>query len=236
MGGLGSSASPDGLGGLGGLGRLGDLGRLGGLGGATGSHGSSGAAGPSGLNGAAGPGGLGGMASMPGLGGLGAMIEPQVDGDSNGAVEIDPARAEEIRNLVACNPTLIRPLVAHIKEREPDADLTEDPESVLRFFSQSADDKGTTRGDQHAPVSMGITPPRPAAPAASAAAAPAAARLVNPSSPLTLAEEASINRVGFLSILITQRHLLTSFCMYIAGGNGPRARYCAASFQFMWQE
>jgi XPC-binding domain len=156
------SMSLGGMGGLGGLDRLGGLGSMG---------------------------GLGGMAGMAGLGGLGAIGGPEGDGESGSAVEVDPTQVEEIRGLVAQNLTLIRPLVAQIKEQEPDqaADLTEDPESVLRFFNRGANDN-TPLGGRSVPVTVNVPAP---------ATAPAAAQPANLGSGFTLAEEASINRVGF---------------------------------------
>jgi XPC-binding domain len=129
-------------------------------------------------------GGLSGLGGMAGLGGLGSMGGP--DGDDGSAVEIDPAQVEEIRRLVAYNPTLIRPLVAQIKEQEPDlaADLTEEPETVLRFFSQGTDGNGSP-GDKDVPI--------PAAPTAG----PTTPRPVSQGSRLTLADEASMEKVRF---------------------------------------
>jgi UV excision repair protein RAD23 len=143
-----------------------------------------------GLSGFGGMGGLGAPVGMAGSGGLGSIGGP--DGDDGSAVEIEPAQVEEIRRLVAYNPTLIRPLVAQIKEQEPDlaADLTEDPETVLRFFSQGTDGDGSP-DDRDAPIPAGST------------AGPTALQPVSQGSRLTLADEASIDKVRFflLSIL-----------------------------------
>jgi UV excision repair protein RAD23 len=137
-----------------------------------------------GLSGLSGLGGLGGSGAPAGLGGLGSIGGP--DGDDGSAVEIEPAQVEEIRRLVAYNPTLIRPLVAQIKEQDPDlaADLTEDPETVLRFFSQGTDGYDSP-GDDDAPIPAGPT------------AGPTALQPASLDSRLTLADEASIDKVRF---------------------------------------
>ncbi|KAH9979044.1 hypothetical protein BGW80DRAFT_1282560, partial [Lactifluus volemus] len=124
---------------------------------------------------------LGGSGAPAGLGGLGSIGGP--DGDDGSAVEIEPAQVEEIRRLVAYNPTLIRPLVAQIKEQDPDlaADLTEDPETVLRFFSQGTDGYDSP-GDDDAPIPAGPT------------AGPTALQPASLGSRLTLADEASIDK------------------------------------------
>ena len=163
---------------------FGGLGGLGGMGGMNGMNGLNGIGGLGGAGGIGGSGGMGGMGGMPDLSGLGGMGGP--NGDSGEAVEIDPAKVEEIRRLVANNPALTRPLVAHIKEQEPvlAAGLTEDPESILRFFSQDADDSGRSGGG-NLPLSVtaAVSAARPAPPAVQGG--------------LTLADEASINRVRF---------------------------------------
>ncbi|KAI0255163.1 hypothetical protein BJV78DRAFT_821916 [Lactifluus subvellereus] len=185
----GSGSMPfGGLGGLGGLGSLGGMGGLSGMGGAGGMAGSGGMA------------GMGGLAGLSSLGGTGG---PDDDGDSGDrdAVEINPVKVEEIRRLVANNPALIRPLIAHIKEQEPKlaAELSEDPESILRFFSQGADDGGRSGGGS-VPLSI-IAPALAAAPSPSPspspapAPAPAPALLASQGSGLTLADESSINRL-----------------------------------------
>ncbi|KAI9448705.1 hypothetical protein F5148DRAFT_1292122 [Russula earlei] len=101
-------------------------------------------------------GGIGGSDAQSALGGLASS------GNSGGAVpEIDPAQVLAIRRMVAENPALTGPLIKHLMETDPEGakDLSvDDPDGILRYFSQLGEDYAT------APSGQGARLRAPAAP------------------------------------------------------------------------
>jgi len=54
------------------------------------------------------------------------------------SVEIDPRQVQEIRRMIAENPTLTGPLIESLKETDPEGAArlsTSDPDGILRYFS-----------------------------------------------------------------------------------------------------